>query len=216
MSEVLRDRVSAVAASMGVEDCIFAGNSEIDEGTVVERFVNLFDERPDLFRKFLYPIFDKRIRAGLETIASLDKFGDQTPIKEIFPPRYLKGDFKELGKQTGLVLPEPMLSNLSLFVSLGLFLGTCGLAVIAVIIMPEIFIVLFGLIKTGVILIVLAIPSVAAHFLFPALSRDSSLGDIHTYRELIEYVVRRNYYSYVDNRYWLTRRELRLMFEIDS
>jgi hypothetical protein len=216
MSEVLRDRVLAVAASVGIEDGIFAGDSEMDEGAVVERFVDLFDERPDIFRKFLYPIFDSRVRAGLETIASPDKFGDQTPINEIFPPRYLRGDFKALGKETGLVLPEPMSSNLSLIVFFGLFLGTCVLAVVAVIIMPEIFIILFGLIKTGAILIVLAIPSVAAHFLFPALSRESSLGDIHTYRELIEYVVRRNYYDYVDNQYWLTRRELRLMLEIDS
>ena len=61
MPEAVRDRVLAVAASMGVEDDIFAGDSEIDEDTAVERFVTLFDERPDIFRKFLYPIFDKRI-----------------------------------------------------------------------------------------------------------------------------------------------------------
>lgn len=215
MPEALRDRVLAIAASMGAEDDIFVGDSEINEDTIIERFVTLFDERPDIFRKFLYPIFDKRIREGLETMTSLDEFGDQTPIKEIFPPRYLKGDFKALEKHTGLILPEPMSSNLSLFVSLGLFLVTCGLAVVSVIIMPEIFIVFFGLIKTGAILIVLAIPSIAAHFLFPTLSRNSSLGDIHTYREIIEYVVRRNYYNYFDNQYWLTRRELRLMLEIN-
>ncbi|MBT1688392.1 hypothetical protein [Dawidia soli] len=211
MNTDLRAKTLAIVSQIGADENLFVGHAMISEDAVVGRFVEVFDERRDLLRKFLYPIFDQRIRGALSTITSLNTFDGQTPIKEIFPPRYLRGDLKELAKQTGLVLPEPVSGKLSLFISLGVFLGSCVLAIVAVVMRPEILIVLFGLVKSGVIVVLLFIPNVVVYFLFPALFRSGSLGDIDTYRALTEYVVRRNYYDYVEDQYRLTRQELRRM-----
>jgi hypothetical protein len=207
--EVWDKKISVFCSFLNItEDAIKLRDIENDQD-FIDQIISLFKENNHIFNGFLYKIFDLRVRYAFKEVYEEGDFTDDQPIEDILPKGFAESRLKYLESEIKLIFPRPVLSKLSLSVQLALFLLPVSLFILAIVFHVEFLIVLYGLVKLGIIIILILLPNLIGYFLFPKFYQPSKLVGINTYHDLIQDLVLMNRYYYTENDYKLTAEELK-------
>ncbi len=210
----IQEKVSRFSQFLGITEDAFNVKIISNHEDFSNEAMLVFKESPSIFRKFLYKIFDLRIRKFLKNKFSIMGFNDDDLIRDIFPGGQILRTLNFLETESGLIFPKPVLSNLSFYVQIAL-LVVPGLALgVLLFLKIEFFIVLYGLVKIGAIVLVITIPYLIAYLIFPDFFRSTRFPNIVTYRDLISDLIWSNQYAFVEDDYKLTKQELEKLFEV--
>lgn len=201
-------KVSNFAVFLGITEDAFDAKRIVSKEQFIDEIISILLEHPQLFRLFLYKIFDVRVREALNNSFAQKGFRDDEPIENILRNEGVVSKFKVLESETGLMFPRPVLSNLSFYMQIILLLFPAIFFVVMFVLNIELMPALYGVVKIGAIGFFIVIPYFITYLVFPKLFAPTKLSGIKTYHDLIMNLVWTNQFVFIEDEYTLTKSEL--------
>jgi len=185
-----------------------------DEEDLKYKILEVLQEYPLVFEKFLFKVFDVKTRNALHSILDDQyKIEGLTPLRVILKKSDLRKTFEHLKSKTGLTFPlleVPAYKNL---IGLGLYVVPVVILVVFVVKNFEFFAVSFVLLKWVFVTPLLFLPYFVFDLIFPSFFLPSKIPFDMTYSELISDLIAINRQDYMDNDWKLAYAEISLFLD---